>query len=423
VSAEPIVLYSHRIDPGGVLRLLRDLAPDVEVEGSPDAWTRATIRESAGFLRKRRTLSFGHNPDYYTGPDWATQMCGMQGYFSRFPETPDTARIMLLIQSFRFTLTLWPMPEPELHVDSNDPRLRYVFAVAKHLDAALFLPSGLTDASGRMLYGAQPADPAAVMPAIFRDVPPKPRSERLRSQGGTQLDPGDPPPPKAERVARRVCALAAVTGRALLEQESIGDPEVEKTHQRIRAWVDAIGVRGELEPDEAEFLDRQLGTPSQQDTLNSTWRLEGLAVLAWAVGRFDLPPHDQLVVPADLLRAVGILDAEAAKSLLDAPSLRSAEELVAQRERQFAVHWRLTQWRLGQKPMVFGEFARTAWFGPLDLSGVRLAENDLAIGDVPLWRASAERAGAATSAAMERHLAANWLCGGSELYSDTDVAT
>lgn len=422
MSTEPIVIYSHRVDPAGVLRILRDLAPDIEVEGSPDAWTRATIREPIGFLRKPRTLSFRHDPDYYTGPDWAVQMRGMQGYFSRFPETPDTGQIMLLIQSFRFALSLWPVPEPDLYIDTDDARLRYVFAVAKHLDAALFLPSGLRDSSGLMLYGKEP-DPGAVMPAIFRDVPPKPRSERTRADFGTQPDPRDPPPPTAERVARRACALAAVTGRALLEQDSPDDPTVEETRQEILAWVEAIGVREELEPREAEFLDQPLGAPSRQETLDCTWRLEGLAVLAWALGRFALPPHDQLVTPADLLRSLAILDVQAAKGLVASPSLCPQNELVTQRERLFAVHWRLTDWRVKPRPMDFGEFARSAWFGPLDLSGLRLLEKDLAIGDVPLSHAAAERINTATSAAMERYLAANWLSGGSELYSDTDVST
>jgi hypothetical protein len=64
--------------------------------------------------------------------------------------------------------------------------------------------------------------------------------------------------------------------------------------------------------------------------------------------------------------------------------------------------------------MDFAEFARTAWFGRLDTSGLRLLENDLAIGDAPLFRGASEAVAAASSAAMERHLAANWLNGGSE---------
>lgn len=272
MSAEPIVIYSHRIDPAGVLKVLKHVAPEAEVEGTPESWRRVTIRQRAGLLRRSRTVSFGHSPEYYAGPDWPAQMQGMQGYFSRFPEAPVKGRVMLLIQSFRFALTLWPVPEPDLYIDSDDDRLRYVFAVAKHLDGALFLPSGLRDASGRLLYGADAADAAAVLPAIYREVPPTPRSQRRRTDFGTRAEPEESPPPTAERVARRACALAAVTGRALLEQDPPGDPEAEDTRRGILAWVEALGLGPELEPLEAEFLEMPLGAPPRQMSVNS-WRL------------------------------------------------------------------------------------------------------------------------------------------------------
>jgi Domain of unknown function (DUF4272) len=330
---------------------------------------------------------------------------------------------MLLIQSFRFALTLNPVPKPDLYIDSDDPRLHFLFAVARFLDGALFLPTALRDAAGRVLYGIDEPDALAVMPSIFREVPPVPRGERTRSEGGALPDEDDAPPPTPMRVARRACALAAVTARALLEQDSPDDPLAQETRQEIEAWVDALELRDELEPRESAFLQQPLGSTARQDAVNSTWRLEGLAVLAWALQRFDLPPHDQLVVPGDLLHSLGILDEKAARELLTSPSLRGREELHAQRQRLFAVHWRLTDWRLKAKRMDFDEFSRRAWFGPLDLSGVRLIENDLAVGEMPLFQASPDAVATASSAATERHLAANWLSGGSEVYSETDVST
>src|SRR5688572_14383331 len=108
MAAEPITLFSHKIDPAGVLQLLRRLAPGLRVEGPEDDWNTLTITGPRRLLRKPWTLSFGHDRDYYAGADWATQVNGMQGYFARFPENENTGRIMLLIQSFRFALTLFP---------------------------------------------------------------------------------------------------------------------------------------------------------------------------------------------------------------------------------------------------------------------------------------------------------------------------
>ena len=72
--------------------------------------------------------------------------------------------------------------------------------------------------------------------------------------------------------------------------------------------------------------------------------------------------------------------------------------------------------------MDFAEFSRTAWFGPLDVAGVRLLENDLAVGDRPLMDADPSAVARATSAVTERHLAANWLRYGG-VYSETDIST
>jgi hypothetical protein len=327
MSAEPFVLYSHAIDPQGVLRVLRELAPSLEFFGPIDNWETITISGPKRLLRKSSTLSFRQDPAYYAGPGWAAQMSGMQGYFSQFPENENSARVMLLINSFRFALSMFPAPSPELDLESDDPRLSYVFAVAKYLDAAIFTPSALRDAAGRILLGAGEADPRAVMPAIYKSAPAATRSERTRSEHGTILDSDDTLPPSPERVARRALALAAVAGRALLEHEDPSDTGVEETRTSILAWVEGAGFGDELEPDEWQVLQLPLGAIPEQDAVNACWRLEGLGVLAWALNRFGALPHDRVVVPAELLTSMGILDVEAARSLLNNPKLRSAMRL------------------------------------------------------------------------------------------------
>lgn len=424
MAAEPIVIYSHKIDPAGVLQTLRKLAPDLRVEGPENDWKTITIFGPKPLLRKATSLSFGHDLAYYAGTHWDKQIRGMQGYFSRFPENQNTARIMLLIQSFKFSIATFPVPEPELYLDSDDPRLGFVFAVVKHLDGVIFTPSSLRDSSGRILYDSTgDPDPKAVMPAIYKAVEAAPRSQRTRSEHGTLPDPDAPPPPSPDRVAHRACALAAVTARALLEQEDASDPGVEQTRARILTWVNEIGIRDELEPDEWKVLQLPLGVPPQRDIINATWRLEGLGVLAWALGRFELRPHDQLADPVQLLPSLGILNAQRARELIASPALRPIEELQALSERLFAIHWRLREWHLKHRPMDFPEFARNAWFGPLDLANLPLIENDLAIDSKPLSRALEDAVSRASSAAVERRVAANWLMGGSAVYSQTDTST
>ena len=86
-----------------------------------------------------------------------------------------------------------------------------------------------------------------------------------------------------------------------------------------------------------------------------------------------MPPHDELVDVPALLRAIGVPDPDRSRALVDAAELRPPDELQKLRERLFAIHWRLTDWRLRPRSLDFAEFARTAWFGPLDLDDVALS--------------------------------------------------
>lgn len=229
-------------------------------------------------------------------------------------------------------------------------------------------------------------------------------------------------PPDAVRVARRALALTAVTFRAVLERE-LDNPEAQPTYQELLAWVDAIGIQDELEPDEWQVLQRPLGRLEQQDQVNGTWRLEGLVVLAWALGRSEIPPLDQLVEMNPLWKSLGILDADEAQSLLEHPTLRPLDELVEQRDRMFAIHWRLRNFRLRPETIDFANFATTCWFGPLNIRDVTLLEGDLGLQGLRIDKAEPDIVSAANSTAMERHQAANWLCDGPERYSEASTDT
>jgi hypothetical protein len=121
---------------------------------------------------------------------------------------------------------------------------------------------------------------------------------------------------------------------------------------------------------------------------------------------------------------MSILDVARAINLLDQPTLRSMEEILEGGARAFANHWRMRQFTMvDPSPLDFEEFARTAWFGPLNIKGVRLVERDLAVGPKAISKARRDNVAMVSSAAMERYLAFNWLVGQSEIYSDTDTST
>lgn len=430
MAAEPITLFSRFADPAAVARRLRELVETVQLDGPDDGWQHAVItfwQEHGRMFRKTRkklSLTFTHNPESYAEPNWSQQMAGLRGYFARFPDTEGKTKALTLTTSLHFALgTLF---EPECDVE-GDPRINILCEVAELLDGVLFTPTALRDARGRILFGAgDEEDPAAVWPRVIGEVSladpvGTAAHEAARPESPDEQD-AAAPPPNAQRVARRALALTAVTVRAILEQESASSAAA-RTQQDLLTWVEEAGLGQELEPDEWEVVQRPVGRLDERQQIDSTWRLEGLVVLAWALGRCEIPPHDRLVRPNPLWRCLGYLDAAAAATLLADPSLRSSEELAVLQSRLFALHWRLRNFHLNGKVLDFADFARTCWFGPLDITGLPLVKGDLALGRKRLDRASPDALSRALSAAQERHLAANWLCEGPECYSDARTDT
>lgn len=93
------------------------------------------------------------------------------------------------------------------------------------------------------------------------------------------------------------------------------------------------------------------------------------------------------------------------------------------RDHLFAFHWRMRDFLIRPQKMDFVEFSRNCWFGSFDLSKFQVVKGDLALGGVRIDKAGPEAVGKASSTAMERHTAINWLLGESELYSETDTST
>ena len=392
MGAQPIHILSPRVDPAGALAFLRTLSPKVQVEGPDSRWKRATIKDRGGLMFwTAKQTAFRHVPDYYEQPDFpqqTAQLVEVMLNVKSFDELP--AAVKSTIMKGRFWLSVEAEPDLDLN-DVLDDRRRYVFGLARHLDGVLVTSTGIRDADGKTLVAAGPEQ---------EDPPPN--------------------PPTAQRVASRTVALAAVAGRGLLEAADA--PRDDALRQRLIQWIETVGVREELEPDEEKILQQPVGVPSQQEIVNATWRLEGLAVLAWSLGRFELPEHDQMIDPGVLMPAVGFLDAAGAKGLLADPHLRAQDEINATAQKILTIHWRLREYRLTPKPINFPKVAKDAWF-PLNLAGVRLIDSDLALGEFAIAKAPPELYHTAASIAQERHQAINWLCGDNDVYSETDTST
>jgi hypothetical protein len=323
--------------------------------------------------------------------------------------------------------TIGTLFHPEL-TEEDDVRLKAVLAVAEMLDAVIFTPSALRDAHGWVLYGATPADDdaEAVWPRVMLEVRTSDPVWKEIHERILPTAPGDSGPvedaPSAERVATRALALAVLTARAMLEGELEAEraPEV---YEDLQEWARDSGAEAEMEPYEREILLAPLGGLDPQVHVDAVWRLEGLVVLAWALGRFELPPHDRVVEAPPLWSRMGVLDGETTREVLASPTLRPREEIATLRNRLFTLHWRLREHFIRPRAMDFAKFAETCGFGPLDLGGLTLVDGDLGVNGMPIDRASGDDLSTTVSIARERHHAANWLWEGPVLYSDASEDT
>ena len=234
---------------------------------------------------------------------------------------------------------------------------------------------------------------------------------------------GDLNPPDARRVARRACCLAAVALRGLAGTWDHKDQQ--EFLPQLTHWFAESGLQDEIEPNEHEVIRAPASELDERSTINSCWRWEGAAVLAASLGRLTLPPHDQTIDTQDCGQACGLLARrQALDDLFASAAFDEQFDRFGYANRVLALHWRLRQFiNAERQPLDFATYARGVQWAEFDLRGVRLIEGDLAIGDTPISRADTDHVHTAMSIASERHIAANWLIGWDETYSEVENPT
>jgi Domain of unknown function (DUF4272) len=413
MAREPITIYSSRIDPDGVRRAILDEYPDAEVTGRGAKWSRITVTFGKG--TKSKSITFRHDPDYYGGPGWSTQMNGMKAYFADFRGGNRVPRALALIGTLKFALAT--EFDPDFDPDGEE-RLDLLIGVTRMLDGVLFTPSTLRDASGRIILSTDGEhDEEVTWP---KTTPVVPMAVELPGAG----DGPAPRPPSAARVARRVLALTAVTARAVIERDHGPKADSADKHAKLLRWVADVGIEDELEDDERKALRAKPGKLDGQTAVNCMWRIEGLGVLLWALRRYELPRYDTLVNIDDVWTVAGFLRDPGETELIRKAKLRPAKELDTFRKQMLGYHWRLRDFQhVKQEPMDFRAFAKKCWFGSFDARPFELIDKDLALQGQRIDRADPAVFQTACSLAVERHLAINWLCWGPDVYSEADVST
>lgn len=228
-------------------------------------------------------------------------------------------------------------------------------------------------------------------------------------------------PPSPQRVAERALVLSAVVCRSGIERDA-GNAEAEKFRQAVVDWLKSLHLDAEAEAAEMEMLQTPLGKLDKKVVLDASWRTEGLAVLAWALGKYGLPRYDKQAIGFAAAETLGFMRPRES-TVSNAPELRSREQIAALADQLFTLHWRLRQFSLDHKAIDFEEVARTAWFGPLSLEGLSLNEKDLEIYGFPISQIPEPQWRTVMSIAQERHQAVNWLEGYEAIYSEVETST
>jgi hypothetical protein len=265
----------------------------------------------------------------------------------------------------------------------------------------------------------------------LRDYAKRHWIHRAAEMGGPAEPPQDDAelfvtPPGAQAVARRAAILAAVVGRGLIEDDD--------TLRDGQAAIDAdlafyrdLDLARDAEPAEDALITAPHGTLERQATIDAIWRAEGLAVLAWALGRLDeLPPIDMTADLGLLAERLALPWTSASEVVvMHAPELRRApEEIAAAGTMLLTAHWRVRQFmHVDPSPMDFVAWVPGAEWADLSLDGLEVAERDLAIGGEPIAGADPDRVEMTASVLVERRLAISWLQGYDALYSEGDTNT
>ena len=119
-----------------------------------------------------------------------------------------------------------------------------------------------------------------------------------------------------EDIAKRAMVLSALVCRGFIDTEDEGD--VGELKSSLLPWLEQMQVGETLESHDKEILEAPLGTLDTQTKLNLVWVVEGLAVLAWVLGRYELHPDDAVADPQAITQKLYFLSEEA-KRLFEAP--------------------------------------------------------------------------------------------------------
>lgn len=230
----------------------------------------------------------------------------------------------------------------------------------------------------------------------------------------------------AAEVAARLVALATVVRRCALELDPTGDAEGERFD--MAAWLREEHVTPLLTADELRLVETRVGGLSREVAEDGSWRVEAVAVLAWAAGiADDLPTYELPSPPADVLALVPEPWDKVQPFRADI-ELRAEDEVAAAREEAELWQWRGQLTLSGDNTAAsVAELRQIIREVAADSARAGLFErpigNDFPVAGRPYRSLTDEERELLTDLATERLRALNWVCGFGASWDDapTDI--
>jgi Domain of unknown function (DUF4272) len=217
--------------------------------------------------------------------------------------------------------------------------------------------------------------------------------------------------PSAERVHRRALALAYLACRAMIDV----DPSAAEMAGAILQFVRGVGLEDAFEPCEARILQAPFGTLSEFEVVETSWVVEGIAVLAWALGKMELPPFSTKCPAAPVSIALGMFRPGTKETLSEA-ALRDAAEIESLALSYLALNWRIGRQIENPEKLDFAGQLSDPNRPHLLVDGLELRDGDLTIDGVELGQVGPDRFGEVFTIVRQRFNAFKWLQGYAACY-------
>jgi hypothetical protein len=207
------------------------------------------------------------------------------------------------------------------------------------------------------------------------------------------------------------CYLAC---RAMIDGDP--DPDAQAMAGKILPLTQETGIYNIYEPAEIRLLQAPWGSLPRRERVALSWAVEGVAVMAWALGKAPLPPFDTRCEGAPVGSALGLFQHETPE-IFSAATLRDPIEIETRALTYAVLSWRLAQFVENRQRIDFATRLKDSQGRPATVEGFTLIDGDLAVNGAPLVEISDERLSEICCIVRERHKAFRWLLGHEKNYA------